>query len=147
MPAPAPSPARWQAATVLLLALAAVLGAMWWSTRSELDDVEQRLGAEIAEERADTDLGDTVRDALTYDAAIELSAADLVSLRFGYLAPEDESELRELLEDLGFDDDVMARIGASRAVDGTLSADGDDVEALWSYHPDDGLRLVLRSAT
>lgn len=61
MPAPAPSPARWQAATVLLLTLAAVLGAMWWSTRSELDDVERRLGAEVAEERAATDLGADAR--------------------------------------------------------------------------------------
>lgn len=138
---------RWQAATVVTLAVAVIVGAMWWSARSDVEDAERRLDAMIAEDaRRGPDLGAEVRDALTFDAAIELAGPDLVTLRWAYLTEDDETDLRDLLDDLGFEDDIMERIGASRAADGMLTAEGDDVEAWWTYHPDLGLRMVLRRA-
>lgn len=39
----------------------------------------------------------------------------------------------------------MSRIGNTRALDGTLTAEGDHVVASWTYHPDDGLSIVLET--
>lgn len=55
-------------------------------------------------------------------------------------------QLRELLDALGFNAPAtMERMGNTRAIDGTLEAEGDDVVASWTYHPDDGLRIVFEA--
>lgn len=51
--------------------------------------------------------------------------------------------LVEAMRELGFPSSVAARIGNTRALDGTLTADGAGVTASWTYHPDDGLSIVI----
>jgi len=51
--------------------------------------------------------------------------------------------LFEGLRELGFPGSTEARIGNTRALDGTLTAEScTGLEAGWTYHPDDGLSIV-----
>jgi len=51
--------------------------------------------------------------------------------------------LAQLLVDLGFTSGVVARMEGTRALDGTQTADGLYATLSWTYHPDNGLRLVF----
>jgi hypothetical protein len=46
-------------------------------------------------------------------------------------------------ENLGMPDSVTSRMGQTRALDGTQSAEWDTFSASWNYHPDDGLGVVF----
>jgi hypothetical protein len=48
--------------------------------------------------------------------------------------------------ELGLSDSVMARIGATRALDGMQSAEWGGLLLSWTYHPDDGLWLLVEEA-
>lgn len=65
---------------------------------------------------------------------------DFVSMNFDGIP----SRLAGFLDELGFNGAaVVGRMENTRALDGTLTADGDGVRASWTYHPDDGLNLVV----
>jgi hypothetical protein len=51
--------------------------------------------------------------------------------------------LERLLDELGFPASTMSRIGNTRALDGTLEAKGEKAIATWTYHPDNGLNIVI----
>lgn len=53
------------------------------------------------------------------------------------------SWLDEFLEELGFSPAVSSRTARTRALDGTQRAQGDNVNATWTYHPDSGLQVVF----
>ena len=42
---------------------------------------------------------------------------------------------------------VAEQIAGTRALDGMQRAEWDDFEAVWTYHPDNGLRLTIHDAT
>jgi hypothetical protein len=48
---------------------------------------------------------------------------------------------------LGFSSATSDRISNTRALDGTLSATGEHVNATWTYHPDDGLQMSSKPTT
>ena len=48
-----------------------------------------------------------------------------------------------VLEWLDVPDRVMAHIGDTRALDGQQTDSWDDLEARWTYHPDDGLEMTI----
>jgi hypothetical protein len=50
-----------------------------------------------------------------------------------------------VLSALDVPDSVTSRIGQTRALDGMQEAQWGTVEAVWTYHPDDGLNLILTS--
>lgn len=50
-----------------------------------------------------------------------------------------------ILNELDVPDSVLAQIGATRALDGMQRAEWGTVKATWTYHPDDGLDLILTS--
>ena len=52
-------------------------------------------------------------------------------------------QLQAMLNELGFPAGTTARMESTRALDGTLDAHGDHVNVTWTYHPDNGLRMVL----
>lgn len=126
-------------ATVLFLAL--WLGAKGDAdeAKSELDQIEQAAEAEQAEADALPDLEALAYDHLTSDV-IDSASEDSVSLTF-YREPT--GPLGDLLDELGFSSGIMGRIGNTRALDGTLTAEAPHVQASWTYHPDDGLSMVL----
>ena len=57
----------------------------------------------------------------------------------------DMPALSGYLADLGFSDAVLDRMTRTRALDGTLSAQGRHCNVTWTYHPDDGLQLVFEA--
>ncbi len=51
--------------------------------------------------------------------------------------------LIQLLEDLGFDNAVLAKIEDTSALDGRQSDTSDCCEVSWTYHPKNGLSVVI----
>lgn len=51
-----------------------------------------------------------------------------------------------LLDELDAPQTVPVKIGNTRALDGTVSADWSDFSAQWTYHPDDGLNILIERA-
>jgi nucleotide-binding universal stress UspA family protein len=48
-----------------------------------------------------------------------------------------------LLDAIGAPDHVISRMESTRALDGRQSAEIDDYELSWSYHPDSGMDLIV----
>jgi PASTA domain len=48
-----------------------------------------------------------------------------------------------VLNELEIPDSVMSKMGATRSLDGRQSEDWNGIEATWTYHPDDGLDVIL----
>ncbi|AYY14965.1 hypothetical protein EF847_22000 [Actinobacteria bacterium YIM 96077] len=48
-----------------------------------------------------------------------------------------------VLDELAVPESTVSRMTSTRALDGTLDASWDDVAASWSYHPDNGLTIIL----
>jgi hypothetical protein len=48
-----------------------------------------------------------------------------------------------VLNDLDVPDSVMSKMDSTRSIDGRQSEDWDGFEANWTYHPDDGLDVIL----
>lgn len=48
-----------------------------------------------------------------------------------------------VLAELDAPQSIMARMESTRALDGMQTADWSGFEATWTYHPDDGLDLIL----
>lgn len=48
-----------------------------------------------------------------------------------------------LLSAVDMPDSVVAEIDSTRALDGTQKARWQEFHASWTYHPDDGVRLIL----
>ena len=51
--------------------------------------------------------------------------------------------LQAVLTDFGFSGATIARMHNTRAPDGTPTAEGDNVNVTWTYHPDSGLQVVF----
>lgn len=50
-----------------------------------------------------------------------------------------------IVDEVDVPDSVMARLDATRALDGTQSATFDSYEATWSYHPQSGINFVVET--
>lgn len=48
-----------------------------------------------------------------------------------------------LLAGLGAPDYVADHINSTRALDGQQTDEWDDIEARWTYHPDNGLKITF----
>lgn len=48
-----------------------------------------------------------------------------------------------VLGNLGISDSLVARIQATRALDGAQSGEWDGFTATWSYHPDSGMTIIV----
>lgn len=51
-----------------------------------------------------------------------------------------------ILTELDVPQSVISRMDNTRALDGVQTAEWDGVTASWSYHPDDGLDMILERA-
>lgn len=69
---------------------------------------------------------------------LEITLTDGNAARLGPL-------LSVYLTKLGFSAAVLDRMGKTRALDGTQSAEGKNCNATWTYHPDDGLQIVFEA--
>jgi hypothetical protein len=155
---PRRSRAPWVVTVVALLA-AAAFAFLWQSTSSDLDTAKGALAemtderdalqsaedARVAEEEAFPDVYEIVTKHLSAGGSgVDISGDEsYVSIDLTGSALYDTSDLGDALKELGFPNSILDRIGNTRALDGTLSADGEKVTASWTYHPDDGLSLVI----
>lgn len=48
-------------------------------------------------------------------------------------------------DNVGMPQSVRSKIGNTRALDGTLTDSWDNITATWSYHPDDGLSIIMEA--
>lgn len=126
---------------VITSVTAVVMGFLWTTTRSDLDDARNRLSAIDEAEAALPDLEEIGRRHLQQTGVIEDAGPDHLSANFSGLLGLDE--LEELLAELDFRAAVINRIGNTRALDGTQTADAPHVVATWTYHPDSGLDIVF----
>lgn len=135
------------ALTVLFAATTVIFAFLWLGVKSDADDAN----AELAEIEAAEAAAQAERDALPnleeladehgLSDAVQRASDDYVSFNFRRYEPIDD--LADFFDDLGFSSAIMDRIGNTRALDGTLTAEGDKATASWTYHPDAGLNLVV----
>lgn len=52
------------------------------------------------------------------------------------------SLIEDVNEELGLPESLSEKMGKTRAVDGTMSEEYDNVEVSWTYHPDNGLEVI-----
>ncbi|WP_053205835.1 hypothetical protein [Jiangella muralis] len=79
--------------------------------------------------------GDALTDLLDDDAELEDAMADI-----GLTSVED---MACVLEELQAPTAVIEHMSSTRALDGTQSDDWEGYEAQWTYHPDDGLNIIV----
>jgi hypothetical protein len=48
-----------------------------------------------------------------------------------------------VLNELGIPDSVMSKMDSTRSIDGRQTENWDGIEANWTYHPDNGLDVIL----
>lgn len=139
----------WVVIGVLVLALIGAT-AMWLTTASDLSTAQQSLGQlQQAEADRDAEAAEVpdlraVADRYLGDVGFIRGNSDSVSITltgYGF-----ESSLKSMLHELGFSSAVMDRMLQTRALDGTLEADGKNCNVSWTYHPDDGLQMVFEAA-
>jgi hypothetical protein len=145
--APAPPTERTGVPYVVLLAALLAVGvfaALWWTTRSDLADLRATEAARVAAEEQLPDVFDIVADHVSAVTGYEISGDETyarVSITGAGLL--EIGALEDALDALGFPSSTGSKIQGTRALDGTLTASGDGVAATWTYHPDDGLRVVV----
>ena len=136
------------------LLLLAVVGttAMWFTTASSLNSerertatLEKAAAAQISADSAVPNL-QTVADEYFGDAyyVIADEGSARITITDGNIS-ESALPLTMMLSDLGFSSAVIDRMSNTRALDGTLDAEGKNCNVTWTYHPDDGLQMVFEA--
>lgn len=152
-PSTAPAARQQTGRLVVVTVVAVVAGFVGGWIVSDDSDRVNRLEGELAAIQAEATADAAAQAALpnlrsrasrhALGSAIEEGDEEAVSLNFQNLILP-ENDLREFFDELGFNASaVMERIQNTRALDGTQTAEGDGVTASWTYHPDDGLQLVV----
>jgi hypothetical protein len=148
---------------VLLVALIATT-AMWLTTKSSLSDTQSQLAsAQDQLATANASLAADQAAAASKQAALD-AVPNLVVVAAKYFkgGSGDASSyqlnisgtqiftlttpLKSMLSELGFSSAVFDRMQATRALDGTLTAQGKNCNVSWTYHPDDGLNMVFETS-
>ncbi len=136
---------------ILVIGLVATT-AMWLTTASDLASsqrtvVSLQAAADVREaSAADVPNLKQVADKYFTDASMVYGDAESVSITI----QDSDIELAivalpPMLTDLGFSSAVIDRMNTTRALDGTLSADGKNCNVTWTYHPDHGLQMVFEA--
>lgn len=61
----------------------------------------------------------------------------------GYRGGLSLEEIACVLTTLSVPDSVVSQMDATRALDGMQKASWDKISATWTYHPDNGFRIIL----
>lgn len=146
-----PAQPRWVPTATLVVAgigvvAAVVMGMAWRSAVADLDELRAEIAAEqaaaAAEDAALPDLAAvaerTISDARAWDGD-----ESYVTLTFHGSTVGALDSLDEFLDELGFNPAARERMSRTRALDGTQTAEGDGVNATWTFHPDNGLQIVV----
>jgi hypothetical protein len=136
--------------TVVVGVIALAFAGLWLSARSDANDARSELDAieavADAEAAAAAELPDLKELAANhrFTSTSNAESASQTSLSLTFSKYESLDELEKLLvDDLAFGPAIMDRIGNTRALDGTLTATAPHATASWTYHPDNGLNIVI----
>ncbi|MGO2634635.1 MAG: hypothetical protein ACTII7_10220 [Galactobacter sp.] len=125
---------------------AGVMGGIWGITSSHgadsstnktsaVDSAQERLAAAVEECGITTgDFASIEEDSVTLDA---VGKYDFTADGITY------DDVTCLFEKTGARDSMMDKIGQTRALDGRQEDAWGGFKASWTYHPDDGLNLVI----
>jgi hypothetical protein len=106
----------------------------------------QTQAAEASAEAADVPDLKALADQYFAPGAEISGTADALDVTItDYRLLTDLPALGNFLAALGFSDAVLDRMNRTRALDGTLSAEGHNCNVTWTYHPDDGLEMVFEA--
>lgn len=114
-----------------------------WKTQAELEEQEK--------EASKPDLA-AIYDMAQKKECVTLSG-DGLSLTID-TNPDDKEDyfstdaldfIQVVNHELGLPDAVYERMVSTRALDGTQTADYDNVFVSWSYHPDNGLKVIYEA--
>jgi hypothetical protein len=86
-----------------------------------------------------------LRDA---PGAVE-TCCDSLALTVGDGSARDAEDLEAftvLLGSLGFSDATLSRMANTRALDGMQTAESDHAVMWWTFHPDDGMTVIIEPA-
>lgn len=144
-------PARSTSTTTVVLALTAgalllttiAFAALWWSAKGERDDLQAEKTAEVAAANALPDLKAVADRYLKGTTLTYSGSGDSLDVTESYSSTVNDDALGKFLAELGFTKAVIDRMGHTRALDGTQTAEGRNVNVSWTYHPDDGLQMVF----
>ena len=121
-------------AVVLTVCAAVAATLAWFVSRGESEATLEVAKRECAANTADVRLGDDGRSmVIARVAAEEDPGASLIALTC-------------ILNRVDVPDAVMSHISSTRALDGRQQASWDGFAASWTYHPDDGLNIILQEA-
>jgi len=113
-------------------------------TVAELATIKSSQAAQAAKDADVPDLA--VIAAKNFDAGDYSGDASAVEITI--LDGEVSSKaagLVDYLDELGFSSAVADRMSKTRALDGTLTAEGHNCNVSWTYHPDHGLQMVFEA--
>jgi hypothetical protein len=117
------------AAAGVIALIGAILGA-GGESQTQLEAAKQ----ECADDTTDVRIGDDGTSMVVSGvAAEEVEGASIVGLLC-------------IFEQVQVPDAVVSQISGTRALDGRQQATWGDFTASWTYHPDDGLNLILQEA-
>jgi hypothetical protein len=117
---------RWILAAVAGITAAVVVGVT--VTRDDGPTGMQRAAEAV--DSPDVDLGDDGHTLIVDSEGEDSAGADLADL---YI----------VLAALDVPESVIAQMDSTRALDGTRDATWDGMTATWTYHPDDGLDVII----
>lgn len=106
------------------------------NTSKTLDEEVTLSPVSAALDSCDVDLSDLGVLVMDGGASVELNA----NYSLGDVSP---SNVECVLAELGSPDSVYARMGRTRALDGTQTAEWGSYSASWTYHPDNGLNVIV----
>lgn len=121
-----------------LLVAGGVFAALMWRTTAATAPVVRKTALRVAHESCGN-VGELTDADLTL--FLDMAGEDANS---GTL---DQSDIACVLTALGTPSYVTREMGQTRALDGRLTQSWGAFEASWSYHPDDGLDVLVREHT
>lgn len=141
-------PVVWVVLAVAVVALLAVVGlaSSLASANRQVDDFQAAESRAAAAEAALPDVGQLADDAFAGISGVSVTGDEesaTAHLYYPYPGSEDMVALGGLLDELGFSSAVISRMETTAAIDGVQSAEGEQATVTWSYHPDEGLDVVI----
>lgn len=143
-PAKSSSGSGMKIAVAVLGVTTLLFAGLWLQERGRADDLQADQDRVVAAAEALPDL-QAIAEGLDDDATgVDFDGdAERLDVSIPSPGPDEMRWLGALLDELGFPPATVDRMEQTRALDGTLDAEGDHTTATWTYHPDDGFSVVF----
>lgn len=122
----------------------ALLGPNWTVVGSNVTQLQTSLGGELVKRtRIETALRACDGTSSGIEVLDEGRSLSLQSYGQELLEGASLDKIRCILDEVGMTEATWSRMLATRALDGTQSAEWNDFSMVWTYHPDSGLHIIL----